>query len=53
MPDTNFILFLDFAVVNEDMKMTPPEWIDLLHTIVPVAYFDFVLLDKREIGGRP
>jgi hypothetical protein len=40
-------LALDFAVVNEDMKMTPTEWIDLLHTVVPVAYFDFVLLDKR------
>ena len=40
-------LALDFVVVNETMKMTPNEWIDLLHTVVPVAYFDFVLLDKR------
>jgi hypothetical protein len=40
-------LALDFVVVNETMEMTPNEWVDLLHTIVPVAYFDFVLLDKR------
>jgi hypothetical protein len=40
-------LALDFAVVNETMKMTSSEWIDLLHTVVPVSYFDFVLLDKR------
>lgn len=40
-------LALDFSVVNETMKMTSAEWMDLLHTIVPVAYMDFVLLDKR------
>jgi hypothetical protein len=40
-------LALDFVVVNETMRMTPNEWMDLLHTVVPVAYFDFVLLDKR------
>jgi len=40
-------LAFDFVVVNETMTMTPNEWVDLLHTIVPVAYFDFVLLDKR------
>ena len=40
-------LAIDFTVVNEDMKMTGNEWIDLLHTVVPVSYYDFVLLDKR------
>ena len=29
------------------MKMNYSEWIDLHHTIVPVAYCDFVLIDKR------
>lgn len=38
---------IDFVVVNENMKMSSNEWIDLLHTVVPVAYFDFVMLDKR------
>ena len=49
MPYTKDIykLAIDFVVVNESMKMTSNEWIDLLHTVVPVAYFDFVLLDKR------
>ena len=40
-------LALDFSVVNETMKMTSTEWMDLLHTVVPVAYMDLVLLDKR------
>jgi hypothetical protein len=40
-------LAIDFVVVNENMKMPSNEWIDLLHTVVPVAYFDFVMLDKR------
>ncbi len=49
MPYTKDIykLAIDFVVVNEKMKMTSNEWIDLLHTVVPVAYFDFVMLDKR------
>jgi hypothetical protein len=42
-----YSLALDFAVVNESMRMTPNEWRDFLHTVVPVAYCDFVLLDKR------
>lgn len=40
-------LAIDFVVVNENMNMSSNEWIDLLHTVVPVAYFDFVMLDKR------
>ena len=40
-------LAIDFVVVNENMQMPSNEWIDLLHTVVPVAYFDFVMLDKR------
>lgn len=49
MPYTKDIyrLAIDFVVVNECMKMPSNEWIDLLHTVVPVAYFDFVMLDKR------
>jgi hypothetical protein len=49
MPYTKDIyrLAIDFVVVNEDMQMFSNEWIDLLHTVVPVAYFDFVMLDKR------
>jgi len=42
-----YSLASDFSVVNETMRMTSSEWIDLAHTVVPVAYFDFVLLDKR------
>jgi hypothetical protein len=49
MPYTKDIyrLAIDFVVVNENMKMPSTEWIDFLHTVVPVAYFDFVMLDKR------
>lgn len=49
MPYTKDIyrLAIDFVVVNENMNMSSNEWIDLLHTVVPVAYFDFVMLDKR------
>jgi hypothetical protein len=49
MPYTKDIyrLAIDFVVVNENMKMPSNEWIDFLHTVVPVAYFDFVMLDKR------
>lgn len=49
MPYTKDIyrLAIDFVVVNETMKMPSKEWIDILHTVVPVAYFDFVMLDKR------
>lgn len=49
MPYTKDIyrLAIDFVVVNENMKMPSKEWIDLLHTVVPVAYLDFVMLDKK------
>ena len=49
MPYTKDIyrLAIDFVVVNENMNMSSNELIDLLHTVVAVAYFDFVLLDKR------
>jgi hypothetical protein len=40
-------LALDFVVVNETMKMPSREWFDFFHTVVPVAYLDFVMLDKR------
>lgn len=38
---------IDFIALNEGMKMTSQEWLDVAHTVVPVAYLDFVLLDKR------
>lgn len=36
-----------FLVANETMKMTRNEWMDIFHMVVPVAYLDFVVLDKR------
>ena len=36
-----------FLVANETMKMTRNEWIDIFHMVVPVAYMDFMVLDKR------
>ncbi|MBI9084692.1 MAG: hypothetical protein JEZ11_13940 [Desulfobacterales bacterium] len=49
MPYTKDIyqMAIDFIVANENMEMLSNEWIDVLHTVVPVAYFDFVTLDKR------
>ncbi len=38
---------IDFLEVNKNMNMPAKEWFDLLNTIVPVSYFNFVLLDKR------
>jgi len=40
-------LAIDFVQVNSQMKMGKGEWLDMMHTVVPVAYSDFVLLDKR------
>lgn len=37
-----------FIMRNRDMKMSKhSEWMDLFHVIVPVAYCDVVLIDKR------
>jgi hypothetical protein len=37
-----------FIIINQSMKMTViREWNDLFHVIVPVAYCDIVLVDKR------
>lgn len=36
-----------FLVANETMRMTGTEWMDIFHMVVPVAYMDFVVLDKR------
>ena len=36
-----------YITQNKNMNMTDSEWRDVFHTIVPVAYCDFVLLDKR------
>lgn len=38
-----------FLVANETMKMNRNEWMDILHLVVPVAYLEFVVLDKRWI----
>ena len=40
-------LGLYFVFQNKDMRMDSNEWQDFFHAIVPVAYCDFVLLDKR------
>jgi hypothetical protein len=49
MPYTKDIyrLAIDFVVVNENMEMPSNEWIDVIHSVVPAAYFDLVMLDKR------
>ena len=40
-------LGFNFVLQNTDMRMSSNEWHDFFHTIVPVAYCDLVLLDKR------
>lgn len=41
-------LSLDFVMRNMNMKMTQySEWNDIFHLIVPVAYCDIVMLDRR------
>ena len=48
-PHTEYLMekCIDYIVINKDMKMPNKEWRDIFHTIVPVAYCDFVLIDKR------
>lgn len=36
-----------FYILSSGKKMTDTEWIDVFHLIVPCAYCDFVLLDKK------
>jgi hypothetical protein len=38
---------IDYIAMNETMEMPDKEWYDVLHTIVPAAYCDFLLIDKR------
>lgn len=38
-----------FLVANQNMKMNGNEWMDVFHLVVPVAYMEFVVLDKRWI----
>lgn len=38
-----------FLVANEKMKMSGNEWVDVFHLVIPVAYLEFVALDKRWI----
>lgn len=40
-------LGFNFVLQNAEMKMISNEWHDFFHSIVPVAYCDLVLLDKR------
>ena len=42
-----FLLGFDFVLQNSAMTMSSNEWHDFFHSIVPVAYCDLVLLDKR------
>jgi hypothetical protein len=48
-PYTEFLkeTCIDYITINENMKMPDKEWYDVFHTIVPVAYCDFVLVDKK------
>lgn len=48
-PCTEFLMetCIDYITINESMKMPDKEWHDIFHTIVPVAYCGFVLIDKR------
>lgn len=48
-PCTEFLMetCFDYITINENMEMPNKEWYDVLHTIVPVAYCDFLLIDKR------
>jgi len=48
-PCTEFLMetCFDYIAINENMKMPDKEWRDIFHTIVPVAYCDFVLVDKK------
>jgi hypothetical protein len=49
IPCTQFLweLCIDYIAINENMKMPNKEWRDIFHTIVPAAYCDFLLIDKR------
>lgn len=51
-PHTEYLFdrCIDFIVINKKMKMDDKEWRDVFHVIVPVAYCDFVLIDKRWIA---
>jgi hypothetical protein len=42
-----FSRLIFFLVANETMSMNRNEWVDILHLVVPVAYLNFVMLDKR------
>jgi len=48
-PCTKFLMetCFDYITINENMQMPNKEWRDVFHTIVPVAYCDFVLVDKK------
>ena len=37
----------NFVLQNAEMRMNSNEWHDFFHAIVPAAYCDLVLLDKR------
>ena len=45
-----FYLAYKFVMSNKDMTMNSNEWKDIFHTVVPVAYCDYVLLDRRWVG---
>lgn len=37
----------DYLVVNKTMKLDESDWADIMHLIVPLAYFNFICCDKR------
>jgi hypothetical protein len=43
-----FSMAVDYIATNKSMKMSAySEWVDIFHVVVPVAYCDIVLIDKR------
>lgn len=42
-----FQIVFNFVLQNVEMRMSSKEWHDFFHAIVPAAYCDLVLLDKR------
>lgn len=48
-PCTEFLMetCIDYIAINENMKMPDREWRDIFYAIVPDAYCDFVLVDKK------
>lgn len=46
-PTRHLYLELMHSLVRDRIRMTPNDWFDFAHAVVPVAYCDIVLLDRR------